>query len=135
MDNLAIGAVAQRITALQYAVHLGIPDFAPADVDFGPQDARPGVTPGKATDDPLDGLPGHHLGCVDGGANRIPGRFEIDDGTAAHAARDLMADADDARLRLDPSDEAADLSRADIERCDQAAARPHRRLPRPRCAA
>ena len=37
-----------------------------------------------------------------------------------------MADAENARLVLDPRDEAADLCRADIDRRDDAAARPHR---------
>src|SRR5205823_13449156 len=60
---------------------------------------------------------------MDGVADRMPGGFEIDDGTAADAARDLVADAEDARRRLDPRDEAADFCRADVERGNQAAAR------------
>ena len=55
------------------------------------------------------------------------GGFEIDDRPAADAARDLVADAEDARRRLDPGDKAADFRRADIERGDEAAARAHRR--------
>src|SRR5437867_8449706 len=55
------------------------------------------------------------------------GGVEIDDRGALHAARDMMADADDARLVLDPGDKAAGLGRADVERGDRRTARPRRR--------
>src|SRR5581483_176528 len=83
-------------------------------------------------DDALDRLAGHLLGGVDRVADRIAGGFEVDHLAAAHSARHLMPDADDARpLGLDPGDKAADLRRADIDRGDEAAARPHRREARP----
>src|SRR4051812_39144371 len=76
-------------------------------------------------------LVGHLLGHVYRAADRGAGGFEIDDRAAAQTARDLLADAKDARLVLDAGDQAAGLRRADIDRRDDAAARP----PRPRCRA
>src|SRR4051812_43004784 len=76
-------------------------------------------------------MTGNLLGHMHGAADRGAGGFEIDDRAAAYAARDLLADAENARLVLDAGDEAADFRRADIDCRDDAAARPHRT--RPRC--
>ena len=82
----------------------------------------------------FDGQPGHALGSVDGKTYRLLGLVEIDDHAGLHAARFLVADADDLRLvraatqqlafadRLQPRDHAAHLARADVEYGDNAGA-------------
>src|SRR4029077_2551089 len=99
-------------------------------VDLSLDDARSGETARQVDDDALDLLAGHFLGGMDGAADGIPDCLEIDDRAAADAARDLVADTEDAGPRLDPRDKAAHLGRADVERRDQAAARRHRATPR-----
>ena len=101
----------------------------PAMRDLGADDAR-GREAARQVDDDLARSSRRPSARRRGRRCRIEalGRLEVDDHAAAHAARDLVADADDARLVvLDPGDEAADLGGADIERGDQAAARPRRR--------
>src|SRR5207248_8635582 len=112
--------------ALQHLTHIRVTDLAPRHIDLGLDDARSGEAAGQVDEDALDLLAGHFLGGMDGAANGISDRLEIDDRAAADAARDLVADAQDARRCLDPCDKAAYFGRADVERCDEAAARPHR---------
>src|SRR6185437_1824405 len=61
-------------------------------------------------------------GGMDGVEDRVAGRVDIDDDAVLHAARHLVADADDVRLVADaPRDEAAHLAGADVDDADSAA--------------
>ena len=119
MDDLAIRRVAHRIAAFEHLAHIGVADLAPADGDLGLDDARGAIAARQVDDGAVDLLAGHLLGGMHRAADRGAGGLKIDDRAAAHAARDLLADAEDARLVLDPRDKAADLRRADIDRRDR----------------
>ena len=135
MDDLAVAGLAQQIAVLEHPPHIGVGNLAPGDADLGPDDARRGETARQVRDDPLYRLAGHFLGGMHRVQNRSARRFEIDDLPVAHAARDLVPDPEHPRLVvLDPGDEAADLVRPDVERGDQAAARPDCRPARSRLA-
>src|SRR5271166_3656120 len=131
MDDLTIARLAHQIAVLQHPAHIGVGNLAPGYAYLRLDDSRGREAAREVRHDPLDGFTGHLLGGVyriqHGGA----GRLQVDDPSVAHAARDLMADAEDPRpVVLDPRDEAADLCGADVEGGDQTAARPNRRLAR-----
>src|SRR6185312_3151725 len=133
VDDLAVIRVAHPVPEVEHRAGIVFVDLVPGDADLGLDDARGRETPGLVDHDPLDGLARHLFGGVDGVADRVAGGFEVDHHAAAHAARHLVADADDARpLGLDAGDKAADFRGADVDRADQAAARAHRREARPR---
>ena len=81
----------------------------------------------------VDRQPGHALGRIDGQPDRLLGAVEVDDHAGLHAARLLVADADDLRpcgcgrgsswlssRGFSSRDHAADLARTDIEHGDDA---------------
>src|SRR5215471_8403341 len=129
MDDLTVARLAQQVTGFQRPSHIGVGDLAPGDPDLGPDNAGCGKATREVCDNTCNRLARHFFRGVHGVQNGSPGRFEVDDGSAAQAARDLMANSKDPRLVvIDPRNEAADLRRADIECSYHAAARPDRRL-------
>src|SRR5229473_6293477 len=123
MNHLPVGCFPGPVAALEDLAHVAIGDLVAPHADFRLDDARGGIAARQVGDGAPYRFTGHLLGGVYGIADRIGGGIEIDDRSALHAARDLMADAEDARLVFDPRDEAADLGRADVDRRDHAAAR------------
>src|SRR5205085_2629578 len=95
MDHLAVVGAAHAIAALQYLAHVAVADFAMAEINLRLDDARAGKPARQVDDDPFDLFAGHFLRRMDGVADRMTGRFEIDDRAAPDAARDLVADAED----------------------------------------
>ena len=111
----------------EHAMHVAVAHRLAAQRDVGVVDARAEPAAGHVDDDGLDLHPGHALGGIDREPDRLLGRLEVDDRAALHAARALVADADDAgamraaaqRLasvdRRQPGDQADDLAGADVE--------------------
>src|SRR5271170_5532869 len=121
--TMPVGCFPRQVAAFEDLAQIAIGDLAPPDPDFRLDDARGGIAARQVGDGAPDRFAGHFLGGVYGVADRIGCGIEIDDRGALHPARDLMANAEDARMVFDPRDKAADLCRADIDRRDRAAAR------------
>src|SRR3954447_6760847 len=120
VDDLAIRRIPHRIAAFEHLAHVGVADLAPADGNLGLDDARGAIAARQVDDGAVDLLAGNLLGRLHRAAYRGAGGFEIDDRAAAHAAGDLLADAEDARFVFDACDDAADLCRADVDCRDDA---------------
>ena len=105
------------LALVEHAAQIAVADLVAGDRDLDADGLRGGMAAGDIDRDVAQRLAGHLLGGVDGGQDRGLGRLDVDDGPAAHAARELMADADDLRpsVLAAPGDEAADLGGADIE--------------------
>ncbi len=88
------------------------------------QIGRIGLAARDVEDHLADALLGHLLGGVDRGADRGLGLVHIDHSAIAHAARQLMTDAQhlQAAVVIGPRDEAAHFRGADIEGRDQSVA-------------
>ena len=124
VDDLAVARLAQQVALVEHPLQFGLADLVPGDADLGLDDARRREPARQIGHHLLDGFFRHFLGGVHRVGDRGAGGFEIDDRPVAQTARNLMADADDLRpFRLDPSNKAAHLGGADIERRDQASMR------------
>ena len=76
---------------------------------------------GDVDEGAADGLARHALGGIGGGADRGFHGLDVDDRATAHALGDLVSDALDldAAVIVHAGDEATNLRRPDVERCDQ----------------
>ncbi len=100
---------------------VGVADLVTGDRDLDGDVCEAGMAAGDVDDDIADGLAGHLLGGVHGGEDGALGRLHVDDGAAAQAARELVADADHLRMARSSSTRAMkqhDLGGADVERGD-----------------
>src|SRR5208283_1541306 len=128
MDHVPIARLAHQVTLLEHALDLGIRYLAPGNADLGLDNARAEKPARQVRHDLLDRLARHFFGGVHRIDDRGACRFQVDNRSVPHAARDLMADTEDPRLvGCHLGDEAANLGRADIECSNQATARPDRR--------
>ena len=98
MDDLALRL--QRLLGAggEHALDVGGIDLVTAEIDRGGKGFALQPAGGDIDDEGIDGQPGHPLGSVDRKPYRLLGLVEIDDHAGLHAARFLVADADDLRL-------------------------------------
>jgi hypothetical protein len=116
VDHVTIARFAYQVTLLQHPLHFGIGNLPASNADFGLDEARGEETTRQIRHDLLDRFAGHLFGGVHGVDDGGAGRIQIDDRPVAHTTRDLMTDAEDARLVVrDAGNKTADLRRADIE--------------------
>ena len=81
------------------AVNILLADLVARDRDFDVDGPALRLTAGNADDHVSQRDARHPLGLLDRGADGIFGGIDVDDRPAAHAAADLVADAQDFKLR------------------------------------
>ena len=96
--TVAVGRFLDAVAVIEHARIVAVADLAAVEAISALTRREAPKPPEMLTTRFADLLAGHLLGGVDRGEDRVARRLDIDDHAVAHAARDLMADADDARL-------------------------------------
>ena len=98
MHDLALGLERLLGAGGEHALDVGRLDLMAAEIDGRGEGLALQPAGGDVDDQRIDGEPGHALGRIDGEPDRLLGLVEIDDDAGLHAARLLVADADDLDL-------------------------------------